>query len=84
MILCGWGRGRFREGSTSAFNEEKELKFLATPDGLAILDNFGSFAEQLDYAKQKKPENAKICYHKTTQDPSGNWVLTQDLHQVMP
>ena len=78
MILCGWGRGRFRELSTSPFDADKELDFTATPDGLAILDNLATFSELLDAAKKNKPDNCKICYHKSSQDPEGSWAMQQD------
>ena len=79
MVLCGWGLGKFREGSKAAVDESTELLFDASPDMPAIVDSsYGTCASFLDYASKNKPDSCKVCYHKTSKEPEGTWNLQKD------
>ena len=80
LVLCGWGKGKFRESSRDKpLQPEREVTFDAKPDTLGVLDGkFGTFADFLNQAKEVKPDNVRFCYHTSTQEPDGEWKITQE------
>ena len=57
-------------------DHDVEIPFEVGADTLGVLDNvYGTMAEHLQTASQTKPDNCRVCYHKASKDPDGNWVL---------
>ena len=80
MVLCGWGKAKFRELTTDKpLDSDTEILFEADATTVGVLDNkYGTVADFLGAAKVMKPNTVKVCYHKCTQDPEGNWILVKD------
>ncbi|CAE7279784.1 unnamed protein product, partial [Symbiodinium sp. CCMP2592] len=78
-ILCGWGKGKFREGGKdkAAFNEDKDILFAPSAATIGVVDNVAkTFEEILDNARMTKGlDQCKVCYHKATVNPEGKWEL---------
>jgi len=77
-VLCGFGRAKFKEAPVdpSQIDPDVEIPFDVGADTHGVLDNvYGTMAEHLHLASQTKPENCRVCYHKASKDPEGNWVL---------
>ena len=80
-VICGFGKAKFKEApkDPQQIDHDNEFLFEVTGDSYGVLDNeFGTISEHLDKAKQAKPGNCRVCYHKTSQDPDGNWILQKE------
>ena len=77
-VLCGWGRGKFRDGAEKKCGDE-ELEFLCDSNALVLLDNkMWLLSDLLNSEKQAKPTGAKLCYYTVSQEPNGDWTMKQD------
>lgn len=57
------------------------MAFDATPATLGVVDSkFGTLGEFLEAAKTNKPDNVRICYHESSQEPNGEWKIKQDYY----
>ena len=76
-ILCGFGKGRFREVGKTEFDENKELMFQPSPETWATLDSTtDTVGDLLDITRKNKGlDGCKVCYHKVMQGPDGGWQL---------
>ena len=79
MVLCGWGKGKFRQGNPQSELEPTEIRFDAEPDGLVMVDSqpCETLSEVLQKMKATKPD-AKVCYHNAEQEPDGSWKFSQE------
>lgn len=83
LVVCGFGKGKFKEISPDKPLEDSECGFDPAPEMLAMLDNkVASFSEHLNHAKMNKPECVKLCYHTVKQEPNQNWSFTKDREKV--
>ncbi|CAJ1358140.1 unnamed protein product [Effrenium voratum] len=83
LVVCGFGKGKFKEISPDKPLEDSECGFDPVPEMLAMLDNkVASFSEHLNHAKMNKPECVKLCYHTVKQEPNQNWSFTKDREKV--
>ncbi|CAK9020636.1 Uncharacterized protein SCF082_LOCUS14989, partial [Durusdinium trenchii] len=84
-VLCGFGKAKFQECPKDASTLDPDTQFIFEVNGdtFGTLDNTtGTMNEILKYAKETKPANCKVCYHKASQDPEGNWALEKE-HNVV-
>ena len=75
MVLCGFGKGRFKSGEPDGDNE---VQFLCdSPDSLAIMDGVcKSLGEFLTEKRQSTPDKPPLCYYAATFSPDDNtWTL---------
>ena len=78
MVLAGWGKAKFREGKKDAPVTEDETLFHVDTNSQGYLDGtHGSMQDFLDSARLSKPD-AKICYHKCTKQPDGDWLIAKE------
>ena len=83
MVLCGWGRAKFREGTIETpLKPDSEIIFSVGADTMGLLDNqLGNMSDFLTSAKVSKPNNASICYHRCTQQPDNTWTLQKETNK---
>lgn len=77
MVLCGFGKGRFKAGPAESDND---VAFKCeSADQLAIMD--GVCKPLCDYLGEKRkgaPDKPPLCYHTATFHPEENaWELKQ-------